>query len=505
MTLKFGALRRGALVASLALLAGCATPYPTRYAQTPIGGGAAAAGLSTACSDAIGDPSSQLNVKNCLVGRAAGWESRATTARRVSRGAGVFAIPAAAVAIALAAEGDPNHAILPLGVASGAAVTYAGAYARPEQAEASEKAVAAYNCLLSAVAEWQAGSNLKSIEAALAALRRDIGVARTEFAGASLSQLSDPAALESLRRGHAVAVQQAIDAQKGASVANANRLELVKTAIENEGARFTRAARAIQASRGSLDVAETTAEAAYQKVKGDAGLPGARLLKQSDEVDRLAIAEIAKRELSPLAVASNARQSILSVSSAVKSAIPAPPPATPSGDRAGFRGVAEDPCAGKIGPKTTIACRNLRTWAQLADAAEDQARVAAALTARIQGDAAVFDAAVRANKAADPTLGQNCTVAVTEIPILTASPASVTLAGGKGQFTLSGGIGHYVFDTPPDGWSVVMASADKTSVRVDISGPAAGASEAKQDLTFRDGSGSGTVTVEVTVPAAPAT
>jgi hypothetical protein len=488
-----------ALAASLLMVSGCTTPYPTRYAQGVSSGFGATPGLSTACANAIDTPSQAVEVKNCLIGRAAGWEARATAARRQSRGAGAFAIPAAAVAIALAAEGDPNHAILPLGVASGAAVTYAGAYARPEEAEVSEKAVAAYNCLLSAVAEWQATSNTAAVKAALDQLEADVGVVGRAYSDPALAIFSNPALVEGLRQrlGGAIArTEVSRSAAKGADLA---RLGQVEGELVGLQARLVTATDSILASREALEVAQATARANYQRVMADAGLPGARLLKQSDEVDRVAIGEIAKRQLSPLAVASSARQSILTVSAAVQSAVatptasPAPPPPPPP------QGLA-DPCDAPKGNLVT-ACADRAYWRAQADAAEGQVRVAAMATARIQRDAAVFDAAFKANKSTDPNLGQTCVVAVTEIPILTASPANVTLHGGKATFTISGGLGFYTFDALPEGWSVTMSSSTRTSVKVDVKGPTTNTAEIKQDVTFYDGSGSGSATVEVTAPA----
>lgn len=485
-------LRRSLAVVSLVALTACATPYPQRYTWTGSGGTARGA-LSATCTAAIETPSSHSDVRGCLVERGAAWERQATISRSATRGAGGLAIVSTAVAIALAAEGDPNHAVVPLGLTSGAAVTGATSYASPEQASVAEKAAAAYNCLVSAVAEWAAGDNKASIAEALETIRSDVREGRKSLALArSRLEAQNEAVVVSLRRVRLT----------GAAADNLGRLI---TAVQDEGNEALKALDAkIAAANEALDATAKTAETADQQVKSRNGMPGARLLAQSDEIDRVAIGEITRRELTARAVAMSARQSIQEVASAYQAAAggdgPAAGPGAPGAGAPALGALAvDDLCA--TPDELKPACDAIREWRQ------QRAAVAAAMDADIlarkvamREHAIVFDAAVEAHKPADPALGQACVVEVTNVAPLTASATAITLSDDrKGSVVIRGGVGRQFVEKPPEGWSVTLSPNGK-STRADITAPAT--ASGKQTLTFYDGAETSFVDVEVTVPAA---
>jgi hypothetical protein len=481
-------------VAALAL-GSCATPYPTRYAPAtffnPAGG--VAGGLSSDCKAAINTPSNSERVVDCLQERARGWETIAARNRQLSRGAGAFAIPAAAVALALTAEGDPNHAVLPIGLATGSLITYAQAYAKPDEAEVAERAVAAYNCLLSAAAEWKADPKLAVVEAAYTALNDDLRDAAARFSPDGTLGLRAQVSLASqVRQAEAELTRFAAAKKVGASGRPLELLQQAEFDVHAEAQRAQKALENLEASRRSLGSVAGAARAAHALATGVQGQAGARLLQRSDVIDQVAIGEIAKRQLAPGAVASNARQSIQSVADKLSPPPPAPAP--------GAALQEADPCAEpNKRPGLARACVVRGELRRAADAAEQDAKEAAEIVADLRGSAEAFDAAVKATKALDPTLGQACVVAVTQIPTLSAAPASLKLADGKGSFKLSGGLGLYSFDTPPAALSVVFSSSTDRSVRVEIAATAATPAEGKWDLTFYDGGvtpSSVTVTVE---------
>jgi hypothetical protein len=478
-------LRLSLVTASLFSLTACATPYPTRYQTGPAGG--IGGTLSADCTSAMRlrwTAGGQQSVAACLTQRAAAWERQASTNRGATRAAGALAILATATGIGLAAEGDPNHAIVPLGLVTGAAVTGARSYASPEQATVAEKAVAAYNCLLSAVAELQAGGNMPAIDKAYSQIAQPealsaIDVTALRDAGVQRA-LQAAAQIRALKRGQSRAVQSEVDEVADDTAALAERAINAARRIENARA-------ALKAKRLRLDVA-------YEQAKSQADQAGARLLRQSDIVDEVAIAEITKREPSVYAVASSARDSIMDV--AGRGGLG--PPKTKTSDEAAMAPGVEQACDANRNPQAcakraaAIAAARPTVERLEALAAEAEAQLAA-----FDAEAAVFDAAVAQSKATDSQLGADCKVAVTEIPVMAANVTELTLSEDReGAVFLTGGVVPYYPDQPPKGWSVIMSP----SGRAEIAAPKE-ASGSTTTLSFYDGAPARNhVNVAVTVP-----
>jgi len=497
-------LRRSLVSVSLLALTACATPYPTRYSSGLTAGAPSQGVLAVGCDAAIKDPSRRDDVKSCLVARGAGWERRAAVSRRLTRNAGAFSVLAAAVGIGLAAQGDPNHAIVPLGLAAGAAVAGANNFASPEQASVSEKAVAAYNCLLSAVAEWSGGDNIEAIRTAHGQLKTAIGRADGVYASGALSGFSAEGAsrLMAARAAQEAALEAAANGAK--KKADRTRMRELLATLKADGARFDDAVARIASVREGLDATSSTAEIAFAQITSQAGMPGARLLRQSDEIDRVAIGEITRRELTATSMASTARQTILSVAEQIQGAGAAEPEdeAAMSADARAAAMTADTIC--RDPGKLADWCGVVSEWGDRADRAKADADRAAQLGAEVKRYADSFDAAVKAHKATDATLGQGCIVAVTEVAPLTTSATTVTLDDLRtGSVVLRGGVGGYFAEKPPAGWTVTLSPSGRKAARVDIKAPAG--AKGTHTLTFYDGDESSFASVDVKVAeAAPA-
>ncbi|MBW8812589.1 MAG: hypothetical protein JF588_04120 [Caulobacterales bacterium] len=505
MDIRKTPLRHSLMAASLIALSACA-PYPMRY-HSATSGGAAGPGLSDDCLKALGpadakagqdgnSAGARTHLTNCFVQRATAWENKARINRTATRGAGSLAIVSTAIGIALAAEGDPNHAIVPLGLASGAAVTGARSYASPEQGMVSEKAVAAYNCLLSAVAELQAGDNAGAVALAYGGLKRataDAKLPATPSAAMGLGA-GDGRSVSAVAAADAASIRAAKAGQKNAVQA---QLEILAGEIETTAAGAAASVATVEAARKAIAEASLHADIAKQQFDVQTRLADTRLLKQSDLIDNVAVDQINKHEPTVYAVASSAHDSIQDVASRLN--LPASTPDAKPKATGGKMALAVPLTAEQVcgSGRLAGACSRLQRWRAFARDAAQDAKDAAATVAEVQGAAQVFDAAVAASKAADPQLGQTCIVAVTEIPPLAVSPAKLTLSDQRtGTIYLSGGVTGYYPEAPPKGWTVTVTP----SGRADIAAPDSAKNEV---LSFYDGSAVRShVSVEVSMPAA---
>lgn len=151
---------------SAILLTACAyaKPYEMSFSK-PTGKDATARSSAKICEAAFSAPGDSDKVIMCLQARGYDWDVRGFTIRQQSGLAGHMSIPAAAMAVGLAAAGNTSDIVPLMGLAGGSYLAHTGAYARPDQAQVYELAADSYRCLVAGSAEWKAGGKEDLIKA----------------------------------------------------------------------------------------------------------------------------------------------------------------------------------------------------------------------------------------------------------------------------------------------------------------------------------------------------
>ncbi len=141
---------------SAIVLSACAsaTPYEMSFSK-PAGNTAALRSSAKICEAAFSAPGDSDQVIKCLQARGYDWDVRGFTIRQQSGLAGHMSIPAAAVAVGLAAAGNTSDIVPIMGIAGGSYLAHTGAYARPDQAQVYELAADSYRCLVAGAADWK--------------------------------------------------------------------------------------------------------------------------------------------------------------------------------------------------------------------------------------------------------------------------------------------------------------------------------------------------------------
>ncbi len=141
---------------SAVVLSACAfaKPYEMSFPK-PAGNTAALRSSATICEAAFSAPGDSDKVLMCLQARGYDWDVRGFTIRQQSGLAGHMSIPAAAMAVGLAAAGNTSDIVPIMGIAGGSYLAHAGSYARPDQAQVYELAADAYRCLVAGAADWK--------------------------------------------------------------------------------------------------------------------------------------------------------------------------------------------------------------------------------------------------------------------------------------------------------------------------------------------------------------
>lgn len=151
---------------SVIVLSACAyaKPYEMSFSK-PAGTTATDRSSAKICADAFSAPGDSDQVLKCLQARGYDWDVRGFTIRQQSGLAGHMSIPAAAMAVGLAAAGNTSDIVPIMGIAGGTYLAHAGAYARPDQAQVYELAADSYRCLVAGAAEWKADGKEDLIKA----------------------------------------------------------------------------------------------------------------------------------------------------------------------------------------------------------------------------------------------------------------------------------------------------------------------------------------------------
>ncbi|HEX6860514.1 MAG TPA: hypothetical protein VF138_10005 [Caulobacteraceae bacterium] len=447
-------------VLSLLLLAGAlsgclnAAPYPVFFEPTDAGH------IADRCDQARKAPGDSAKVQSCLDARGAAWEKKGLEIRRYSRLSGGLAIPATAVSIGLAAQGDPNHAVAPLGLLTGSALNYGGAYARPDQATVYEQARDAYQCLSSATADWRT-YGIDGVGEARDALHRSVASLEAEVDTADAEVLIWSAKLAALPAGSAVAEAFA-------------------------------AVREVKEARRWRDEAWTIDAEAEAAVARAGGQPGVRLLKRADEIDAAASRAISARTPDPRVVASAAAANLPgSIGQVPQTMSP-----TPAADGTEKASPPPPPPGMMESAGCDQACRQQAR--DIANAARARlARMRLEATA-VEKAAARFNATLAAYKPTQTDFGAQCVLSIEDLLPLSASPTTVELDDDKGWFLVKGGVPPYGVRAS-SGLTATVTPVSALVAHVDLQAAAGNA----WSVQVMDAAG-GEATVQVTQPEEPA-
>ncbi len=151
---------------SAMVLSACAyaTPYEMSFSK-PEGRTVTDRSSAKICEAAFSNPGKSDSVMSCLKARGYDWDVRGFTIRQQSGLAGHMSIPAAAMAVGLAAAGNTSDIVPIMGLAGGSYLAHTGAYARPDQAQVYELAADSYRCLVAGAADWKADGKSSLIAA----------------------------------------------------------------------------------------------------------------------------------------------------------------------------------------------------------------------------------------------------------------------------------------------------------------------------------------------------
>ncbi|HYG27970.1 MAG TPA: hypothetical protein VD906_13820 [Caulobacteraceae bacterium] len=452
---------RGVLLLVAAGLSGClsASPYPSRFLANDIDR------VAEWCRAANQSPHKPEAVQHCIDARGAGWERRGLENRGYSKLAGGFAIPAAAVGIGLAAKGDPNHAVAPLGLLTGSALSYSSAYARPDQATVYERTLASYRCLSSATAEWRA-SGSGPMTKAFDALDATVTDFETAVRAARVQNITWS---EELAR---------IETSSSPLTAQAVALARREIAAMAEAQAWAQEARGISVQ----------AEMALSQAQG---MPGARLLQRADTIDDAAVRAIAALAPDPLAVANAARTSLQTTLDTVGSDLGAT-------EKANEPLAMVPPAAGnglveKAKPVCDSQCRRARAIAVQARATRIDLQTRAM---KVEDDADRFKAALKAYTPGSAEFGANCALRLDgAATALTTSVEDLELTGDTGWFVVRGGVPPYGA-RGTDGLVATVTPVSGLAAHIEVKAPA-GAGPWTVHVTDASAAGSG-VAVPVT-------